>query len=98
VAGAVAYAPGSNGLRAANADRKQYRAVRYLIFGSLAKVVVEAHVVARDAQRIGAAYACPYHLDLGMMVIVTVMVQGLMHKGLAVVIVEVFANASIGTP
>jgi len=49
MAGAVVYAPGSNGLRAANADRKQYRAVRYLIFGSPAKVVVEAHVVARDA-------------------------------------------------
>jgi len=98
VAGAVVYAPGSNRLRAANADRKQYRAVRYLIFGSLAKVVVEAHVVARDAQRIGAAYICPCHSDSGIMVIVTVMVQGLMYKGSAVVIVEVFANASIGAP
>jgi len=96
VAGAVAYAPGSNGLRAANADRKQYRAVRYLIFGSPAKVVVEAHVVARDAQRIGAACVCPCHSDSGM--IVTVMVQELMHKGSAVVMAEVFANASMGAP
>jgi len=49
VAGAVVYIRRSNRLRAANVDRKQYRAVRYLIFSSLAKGVVEAYVVARNA-------------------------------------------------